>query len=85
MKLNGVRDKDGNLIHDTSTELVKGRKDVYENRFKAFIKGLISKNKLNRKNLAKKILELENAEKYEEYVGVLLYFLKRKLKEYAEK
>ena len=79
LKLNGVRDKDGNLIHDTSTELVKGRKDVYENRFKAFIKGLISKNKLNRKNLAKKILELENAEKYEEYVGVLLYFLKRKL------
>ena len=79
----GERDENGNLMHDTSTELVKGRQDVYKNLYDKFIKGLRSRNKLTPKNLEKKIHELEEEETYEEYAGVLLYFLKRDLKRYG--
>lgn len=83
LRLNGERDENGNLMHDTSTELVKGRQDVYKNLYDKFIKGLRSRNKLTPKNLEKKIHELEEEETYEEYAGVLLYFLKRDLKRYG--
>ena len=82
LRLNGERDDKGNLLNDTSTELVKCRKEAYENLFLNFIKGLKSKNKLNRKNIEKRIQELEQEEPRREFLGVILYFLKRELKKY---
>lgn len=84
LKLNGERNANGDLMNDTSTELVKGRRDTYRNIFISFIKGLQSRNKLTRKNIEKRIQELESAENYQEYVGVLLYFLRRELKKFSK-
>ena len=79
LHLNGIVDKaTGNMI-DTSTCLVKGRKDVYDS-FCRFIEGLSKKNKLTKAVLEKKVKELECAEEYMEYVGVWLFFLKRKIR-----
>lgn len=82
LKLNGERDNNGNILNDTSTELVKCRREAYKNLFLAFIKGLKSKNKLSRRNIEKRIHELEQEEPYREYVGVVIYFLRRELTRY---
>lgn len=79
LRLNGERDEKGNLVNDTSTELVKSRKEAYKNALN-FIKGLKSRNKLNRKNIEKRIQELQEEEPHREFLGVLLYFLKKELK-----
>ena len=72
----------GNMLNDTSTELVKCRREPYKNLFLAFIKGLKSKSKLSRRNIEKRIHELEQEEPYRECVGVVIYFLRRELTRY---
>ena len=81
--LNGVRDKNGNLKYDTSTHLIGGRKAIYrayKNEMKRIEKKKLSNEQ--RKNLVKKMIsEIESQSEYPELAGVMLYFLKRRLKQ----
>lgn len=80
LKLNGLVDENtGNIIADTSTQLVMGRRSAYRN-FETYIRGLANRNRLSRGILENKIREIESASSYIEYTGVWLYFLKRKLR-----
>ena len=76
LRLNGIW-KNDYFVADTSTGLVKGRKDTYL-RYKRFIKKLDSKGQCTSARIKKKIDEIENAEQRQEYAGVLLYFLNKK-------
>ena len=79
LKLNGEVDKDGKMISDTSTGLVYGRKQVYR-YYHEYILLLKKKGKISAATIRKKIDELTQADEQKEFVGVWLYFLKRKLK-----
>ena len=57
-----------------------GRKQAYR-KTQQFIIGLAKRNKLNAAAIKKKIEDIENASEKDEYAGVLLYILKRKLRE----
>lgn len=63
---------------DTGTRLVKGRREAYRSYAK-FIQKLIREKQLSKSVLDKKIKSIESQEIYEEFAGVILYFLKRKL------
>ena len=76
LRLNGIWKK-GEFIADTSTGLVKGRKDAYL-RYKRFIKKLSDRGECTSGRIKKKMIELEKAEQGQEYMGVLLYYLNRK-------
>lgn len=76
LRLNGLW-KNGEFIADTSTELVKGRKDTYRN-FERFIKKLDREGKCTSNVIKKKINQIQNAEHRPEYAGVLLYFFNKK-------
>lgn len=77
--LNGKLDKQGTRVSDTNTRLVEGRRDTYHACEKAFI-SLAKKKQLNSLTLEKMISKLEQQELSEQYVGVTLYFLKKKLR-----
>lgn len=66
-------------IADTSTELIKGRRDAYKSACR-IISNLDKKNKLTKANLEKEIIKLMSSEKYIEFVGVIVFFLKRKIR-----
>lgn len=74
--LNGIRKSDGSF-RDTSTEIVKGRKDVYESA-RRMIKTLNQKGKCTSASVQRIIDKLRNSEEYEEYVGVKLYYFNKK-------
>ena len=76
LRLNGIW-KNGQFVADTSTGLVKGRKDTYL-RYKRFVKKLDESGKCTSVKIKKKMDEIENAEQRQEYAGVLLYFLNKK-------
>lgn len=76
--LNGVRKPDGS-VRDTSTEILKGRRDAYA-RAKKMLHKLDVNGKCTSANLQRLIHDLEEKEEREEYVGVKLYYLKKKLK-----
>lgn len=76
LHLNGLW-KDGKFFADTSTGIVKARRDVYL-QYKKFIRKLDKKGQCTSGNVQKKILEIERAEHRIEYAGVLLFFLKKK-------
>ena len=71
------------FFHDTSTQLIKGRKDAYDN-YKKYVEGISRQLGNDKKRIAncisKRICELESRDEYEEFIGVTLYFLKRKLR-----
>lgn len=74
--LNGIQKKDG-TVRDTSTELLKGRKDAYD-RAKT-IMARLNKNRKCTSTVVKKIMDkLHNCDEREEYVGVLLYYLRKR-------
>ena len=75
-------DKDINqILHlNEATDLVYGRRQTYSN-FETFIKGLDKKGKTIGAAVRKKIEEITNATEYDEYAGVWLYLLKRKLRQ----
>lgn len=69
--------KNNKFVADTSTELVKGRKDTYR-LYKRIIKKLDYDGKCNSTQVKKKIDEIQAAEQKPEFAGVLLYFLNKK-------
>lgn len=78
LKLNGDLDENGRRISDTSSGLVRARKQVYE-EFEIFIKGLVRVKKPIGSAIRKRIHEISQKEEYNEFAGVWLYFLRRKL------
>lgn len=80
LQLNGVLDKDGKLKMDTSTQLLKGRRDAYE-QCQKFFRQLNKAGKCTSNMVRKRIEDIENQEKMPEYAGVTLFFLKKKYQE----
>lgn len=74
--LNGIRKADGS-VRDTSTEILKGRRDAYD-------RASLMMEKLNRSGkctsaAVKRIMDnLKDREECEEYVGVKLYYFRKK-------
>ena len=74
--LNGIKNQDGS-VRDTSTEILKGRRDAYD-RARLMMKNLNRNGKCT-STVVKKIMEsLHDSKEFEEYVGVKLYYFKRK-------
>lgn len=73
--LNGIQRKDGTVM-DTSTELLKGRKDSYA-RAKKMMEKLNADNKCTSAKLKKIMDELYNENERNEFVGVQLYYLRK--------
>lgn len=80
LRLNGALDKNGKLIADTSTQLLKGRRDAY-NQCQAFFTRLNKVGKCNSNMVKKRIDDIESQEKLPEFAGVTLFFLKKKHRE----
>lgn len=76
--LNGIQKKDG-TVRDTSTELLKGRKDAYK-RAKIVMGKLDEKGKCTSANVKKIMNELYNKTERDEFVGVMLYYYGRRYK-----
>ena len=73
--LNGIQKKDG-TVRDTSTELLKGRKDAYD-RAKKMMAALNTKGKCTSVTLKKIMDELYNREERDEFVGVQIYYFRK--------
>ena len=73
--LNGIQKKDG-TVRDTSTELLKGRKDAYD-RARKMMDSLNRKGKCTSAALKKIMDDLYYRDEREEYVGVKLYYFKK--------
>ena len=76
LMLNGIQKSDGS-VRDTSTEILKGRRDAYD-RAKIMMKTLDKKDKCSSAQVQKLIDALLAKEEYEEYLGVKLYYFKKK-------
>lgn len=76
--LNGVRTKDGS-VRDTSTELLKGRRDAYD-RARRMMEILNKSGKCSSASVKKIMDDLLKKEEREEYVGVKLYYFNKKYK-----
>ena len=74
--LNGIQKKDG-TVRDTSTELLKGRRDAYA-RARRMMNTLNVKGKCTSAVIKKLMEELHNSAEREEYVGVKLYYFRKK-------
>ncbi len=77
LKLNGIFDSDNKFVCDTSTKLVKCRRDAYaiSNRI---IEHLDKKGRLSSKNLYNRINAMLSKPQRDEAVGATVYFLKKK-------
>ena len=73
--LNGIQKKDGS-VRDTSTELLKGRKDAYD-RARKMMDLLNKKGKCTSGTLKKIMDDLYDSNEREEYVGVKLYYFRK--------
>ncbi len=82
LNLNGIRDEKGNLKFDTATRLVAGRKNVYKCFSKKMetLNGRVKSKERMHTEIRKMIEKIENSDEYPEYAGVMLYFLKRRLR-----
>lgn len=74
--LNGKQKKDGS-VQDTATQLLKGRRDAYE-QAESIIRRLSKKRSLTSERLLKEMKAIRTSEKRREYAGVLLFVLERK-------
>lgn len=74
--LNGVMKPDGS-VRDTATEILKGRRDAYE-RARRMMGALNKNGKCTSAVLKKLIDELLDKEEREEFVGVKIYYFKKK-------
>ena len=79
LRLNGVFNLDGSFKCDTSTGLVKGRRDAYQKSI-VMIHVLAKKGKLTSSALRKQIEKIEKEEMMVEFAGVVIFFLKKKCK-----
>lgn len=80
LRLNGKLDAKGNLVADTSTQLLKGRREAYE-KCQSFFEQLNRMGKCSSNMLKKKIEDIESQEKMPEFAGVTLFFLNKKYRE----
>lgn len=79
--LNGEWDKNGHFIRDTTTQLVAGRKAAYEACCKYMEKTGKKYTGFKYINeLQKKVTLLESSSKYDEFIGVKLYVLKKRIR-----
>lgn len=76
LRLNGIQKEDG-TFKDTSTELLKGRRDAYE-RARRMLEKLHAKGKCNSATIKKLMDELYQSDEWEEYAGVKLYYFRKK-------
>ena len=74
--LNGVRKPDGSIM-DTSTEILKGRRDAYD-RARRMMENLNKSGKCTSATVKKIVDKLLNQAEREEYVGVKLYYFGKK-------
>lgn len=82
LHLNGILDKNGKMKYDTATQLVAGRRATYKNyrnKMEKIDKKYKSRERVQ-SEIKRIIQEIENSDPYPEYAGVLLYFLKRRLR-----
>ncbi len=79
LRLNGIFNSDGSFKCDTSTGLVKGRRDAYKKSV-TIIEFLANKGKLTSAAIRKEIDNIEKKEVMEEYAGVVIFFLEKKYK-----
>lgn len=77
--LNGKTDRHGSRI-DTSTELLKGRRDAYARAQKIY-KDLADRKQLTSTQIKKRIQQIEQKEVYDEFEGTILFVLERKRKQ----
>ena len=78
LQLNGKLDSNGTFVQDTATQLVKGRKDALINA-DTIIRALDKKHRLNSHYLTLEIQRLKNKPMRDQYIGVTLFRLQRKL------
>ena len=76
LMLNGIKKSDGS-VRDTSTELLKGRRDAYD-RARGIMETLQKKDKCTSSSVKSIIDQLYDKEEQEEFVGVKLYYLRKK-------
>lgn len=76
LHLNGIRNRDGSVL-DTSTEILKGRRDTYF-RVQKMMEMLAKQGKCTSAEVKKIIDNLKNKEEFEEYQGVKLYYFRKK-------
>lgn len=74
--LNGIRNADG-TVRDTSTEILKGRRDAYD-RARKTMENLNRSGKCNSATVKKIMDNLRDQEELEEYVGVKLHYFRKK-------
>ena len=86
LHLNGIKRENGGFS-DTKTNLVYHRREAYRS-YKSHIENLRQKYKTPEEihmAIKKKIAAIEDAETYPPFAGVLLYFLKRDLRQYERR
>lgn len=76
--LNGVKKKDG-TVRDTSTEILKGRRDAYV-RARRMMETLNKSGKCSSASVKKIMDNMMEKEEWEEFVGVKLYYFNKKYK-----
>ena len=79
LRLNGEIDKSGNTLYDSASELVKNRKDEYR-KYMYLMERLTNKGKPTSARIQNEINKLLDKTEYDEYVGVMLFYLKRKMR-----
>ncbi len=81
LNLNGWLDNSGKMIADTASQLVGNRASAYR-AYKRFMMNLGKECNGNEDRIIdrikKKINELESEDEYQEYLGVIIFFLKRR-------
>lgn len=77
LALNGKLDSQGRMVSDTTTELVRGRRDAFRS-CKQFFRSLDKAGKCTSSMIEKRISEIKNAEYMPEYAGVILFVLEKK-------
>lgn len=81
LRLNGLFSSDGSFKCDTSTGLVKGRRDAYK-QYQSIMKIISRKRNGNITSAAirKQINAIKDKEKMDEFAGVVIFFLEKKYK-----
>ena len=78
--INEVLHLNGENNLDTSTRLLRSRREAYR-AYVRFMEKLSQEKKLSRSYIEKRIEQIESQDVYDEFAGVIIYFLKRKLKQ----
>lgn len=79
LHLNGIIDENHTIIEDPANFL-KNRKDAFRQARQLIEKVRNQNHQINQNKLKKLIKDEENRKEYREFEGVILYFLKRRLK-----